>query len=449
MLIFKKIKIELWAIFLFLIFLFIAMIGFGSLVRYEVLSSSNKFPIVSSLAVFMAELPSNFKKGLNLDMQSPEERFPGISGFNGTPMEDEAYLLLSKYDGDEKRSFVELIDLRTFEIKKTWRPDVDKIFSLVDHSKPDFINLKRDGNPGRFQIMHPFLTEDGGLIFQEGSPLVKIDANSRLVWQNQEDIFHHTIEQDHEGNFWVPSTAYPYLVDEKYIGSEYGNYHDDAITKISPEGKILYQKSVSNILIENNLGFLLFPITSFYTRDPIHLNDIQPVLNDGPYWRRGDIFLSSRNLSMIILYRPSSNKIVWKGVGNTIAQHDVEIIDDHRISIFNNNVHQFDESKVNGNNQIVIYDFKKDSYSKYFDEAMQFYDVRAISESRGKILPSGALLVEEQNFGRLLFFNEDASLRWQYVNRADNGKIYLVKWCRLLYKQNDLDKVHKILEIEE
>ena len=51
----------------------------------------------------------------------------------------------------------------------------------------------------RYRIFHPFLTEDGGLIFHCGSPLVKIDKNSKLVWQNQEDVFHHSNEQDHEG----------------------------------------------------------------------------------------------------------------------------------------------------------------------------------------------------------------------------------------------------------
>ena len=36
---------------------------------------------------------------------------------------------------------------------------------------------------------HPILSDDGGLIFKHNSPLVRIDKNSELVWQNQEDIF--------------------------------------------------------------------------------------------------------------------------------------------------------------------------------------------------------------------------------------------------------------------
>ena len=48
--------------------------------------------------------------------------------------------------------------------------------------------------------------------------------------------------------------------------------------------------------------------------------------------------------------------------------------------------HFFDGEKVDGNNEVVIYDFKTDSYSKYFDESLQQYDVRTVTEGRSQIL---------------------------------------------------------------
>ena len=445
----KKIKIELWVLCLAGVLLFIGLVGFGSLVRHEILAPVSRLPILSSAALFIAEIPVNLKKIISVsDLQSTEQRFPNISGFQGNPLAEETYLLLSKYDGDAQRSVVELVDLRSFEVKKTWRPDIDKINESVDTSQPEFENLKRDGNTKRFRIFHPFLTEDGGLIFL-GPPMVKIDKNSQLVWQNQEDAFHHSIEQDQEGNFWIPTHVYPYQLDKKYVGLEFDNYLDDAITKVSADGEILFQKSVSNILIENKLKFLLFPSPWFYSGDPIHLNDIQPVLTDGPHWKRGDLFLSLRHQSMIILYRPSTNKIIWKGAGHTDEQHDVDILDDHRISIFNNNAWEtFDGEKVDGSNEVVIYDFKTDSYSKYLNESLKQYDVRTLTEGRSQILDNNDLFIEEQNYGRILYFNKDKSLQWQYVNRADNGNVYILNWSRILYKPEDINKVRKILEIE-
>jgi len=452
MILFKKIKIELWVLCLIGFLSFLLAIGTGILVRQELIGSA-KLGIISKTALFFAEIPANLKLLILGDLITNEQRFSEVSGFQGDQLEEEVYLLLSKYDGDKDnylfhdgRSIVELIDLRSFEVKKTWSPDIDQINGLVNNF-PKFDYLKTDKNVQRYRMQHPILTEDGGLIFHDVSPLVKIDTNSELVWQNQEDIFHHSLEQDHEGNFWVPTSVYPYLVDKKFVGSERNVYSDDAITKVSPNGEILFQKSVTNIFIENNLGFLIFPITAFYTTDPIHLNDIQPVLTDSLYWKRGDLFLSLRNQSMIVLYRPSTNKIIWKGTNSIIQQHDVDILDDHRISIFNNNLHLLNKGQiVNGNNEVIIYDFKTDSYSKYLNESLKKNDVRSIENGRSQILPNGDLFVEETDYGRLLYFNEDESIQWQYVNRADNGKVYYVKWSRILYKPEDIEKVRKTLE---
>jgi len=449
----KKIKIELWVLFLAGLISLLLAIGTGVLVRQELVGSV-KFGVVSKAALFLAEIPLNIKRiqTKSGDLFAKIQKFPDIKGFQGKPLEEETYLLLSKYDADIERSIVELIDLRSLEVKKTWRPDIDQINDLVDTSLPEFENLERDKNAKRYLIMHPFLTDDGGLIFHDNSPLVKIDKNSQLVWQNQEDNFHHSIEQDHEGNLWIPSFIYPTQVDNKYAGSEWNAYFDDAITKVSPDGKILFQKSVGNILVENNLEFLLSHLM-YYTNDPIHLNDIEPVLSDSMHWKRGDVFLSLCNISMVVLYRPSTNKIIWKGTGKFIQQHDVDILDDHRISIFNNNLHLFNNRKedppgvVDGNNEVVIYDFKTDSYSKYLDESLEQNNVRTVDEGLSQILDNGDLFIEEQNYGRLLYFNKDRSLQWQYVNRADDGNVYQLKWSRILYKPEDIIKVRKIIEI--
>ena len=87
---------------------------------------------------------------------------------------------------------------------------------------------------------------------------------------------------------------------------------DDAIVKLSNNGELLYEKSISEIFIENGLEHLLFSIGgNNFIRDPIHSNDVQPVNFDGEYWKKGDVFLSLRHQSMILLYRPSTNEIVW------------------------------------------------------------------------------------------------------------------------------------------
>ena len=184
--------------------------------------------------------------------------------------------------------------------------------------------------------------------------------------------------------------------------------------------------------------------------DPTHLNDIQPVNFDGEFWKKGDVFLSLRHQSMILLYRPLTNEIIWKGTGPFFHQHDVDILDSHRISIFNNNSKNFvNGDVVDGNNEVVIYDFKTNEYSSYLKKSLIEYDVRTNIEGLSQILSNGDLFVEESYFGRTLYFNANGSLRWSHLNRANNGMVNRVGWSRILYTKKDLEIVNSFLRNRE
>ena len=58
------------------------------------------------------------------------------------------------------------------------------------------------------------LLQDGGLLFQKTTPLRKIDACSNLMFQNTEDLFHHSLEKDFDGNIWAMSHLYPQSLPE-------------------------------------------------------------------------------------------------------------------------------------------------------------------------------------------------------------------------------------------
>ena len=174
---------------------------------------------------------------------------------------------------------------------------------------------------------------------------------------------------------------------------------------------------------------------------------IQPVDFDGEFWKKGDVFLSLRHQSMVLLYRPSTNKIIWKGTGPFFSQHDVDILSDHQISVLNNNFRDFVSGGiVDGNNEIIIYDFKTKEYSSYLSNSLIKNDVRTKTQGVSQILPNGDLFIEETNYGRTLYFNSDGSLRWTNVNRAANGKVYIVSWSRILYNDKDIQIVNKFLK---
>ena len=442
-------KIEIWILYLTILLSFLFAVAFGVLVRQELVGSV-KAGWISKTALTLAEIPMNIRKIL-IDKNDlmVEDRFPSSGGFNGTPNLEKSYLLLSRYDGDLQEGVVELVDLTNYEIIHTWNPDIDAFNDLVEQID-DFKYLNRDYNNKRSMLMDPYLTSNGELLFGWERPLRKIDACSNLVFQNTHDIFHHTIEIDNDGNLWVPSHIYPQSLPIEKIGRdirEEGGFYDDAIVKLSPENEILYEKSVSQIFIDNGLEYLLFAHGDDYEEDPIHLNDIQPVNSDGNFWKKGDVFLSMRHQSMVLLYRPSTNEIIWKGTGPFLHQHDVDILDNNRISVFNNRSINIvnDTNIVDGHNEVIIYDFNTNEYSSYLKDSLIQNDVRTITEGRSEILTNGDLYIEESNYGRTLYFNADGSLRWTHVNRAGDGNVYRVGWSRILFTKEDIQTVNSFL----
>lgn len=355
------------------------------------------------------------------------QRFAGEAGWNvksGAAPEGMA-VALSRYDGDEKRGIVEFVDLNSGKTLHSWRPDVDAINGLSKmHEK--YVNLARDFTPARYMEHHPLILEDGSLIYHGmDSPLVKVDACSRVVWTVDGD-FHHSIERDADGNIWTVNSFHPPSI--PLVGED---FDDDAIAEVSPAGEILFDKSVAGILIGAGLGHIIYS-HDVYDQDPIHLNDVQPVDADGPYWKKGDLFLSLRNPSMLMLYRPSTDEIVWRRQGPWLMQHDVDVISDHEIAVYNNNTAATPGGGATiVSNNIVIYDLATGATREPFTEAFRKYEIHTETSGLFSLFPDGSVMIEEHDYGRLLALGPDGEMRWSYVNRAPkDGRVYHLGWSR-------------------
>ena len=257
-------KVEIWILYL-IIFLFLPLSAcFGFLIRQE-LVGSRKFGSLSKSALFVAELPVNFLRfveGVNYDLRVAN-RFSNLNGFDGIPNEKESFLLLSRHNKKLNEGIVELIDLTNFKVLHTWNPDLNALNKLVEQVD-EFKYLERDKNNSRSLISHPLLLKDGGLVFQDVTPLRKIDSCSNLIFQNTKDLFHHSNEVDIDGNIWTSTHIYPQTLPVNKVGRnniyDKGGYFDDGIVKLSKNGKILFEKSISQIFIEKmdwSISFLL------------------------------------------------------------------------------------------------------------------------------------------------------------------------------------------------
>ena len=77
--------------------------------------------------------------------------------------------------------------------------------------------------------------------------------------------------------------------------------------------------------------------------------------------------MSIRSQSAIIHYRPSTNKVINYITGPFAMQHDVDIISDKEISIFNNNNFLIN----NEYSEILIYNFKTKKFRTLFNDQLQ------------------------------------------------------------------------------
>jgi hypothetical protein len=408
-------------------------VGFANL-AVHVAKGGKRLGAASDAISLISDFPKLIRRMRNADnylrIQNDHHHFDKL-GFtfnyppNTRPNED--YLLLSRYDGDEGRSVVELWDLNSQTLKHTWRPPVDEFHRLAHLETNDNV-LLRDENVGRMILRHALVLEDASLVYKSRSPLVRVSVCNKLIFQNDTDIFHHSTEMDDEGYFWVPTRIEPTHV--KYVDKI--NFFDGAITRISPEGKIVFQRSVSELFLKYGYSRYVYGRNA-YSDNPIHINDIQPVNSDGPYWKRGDVFVSLRTHSILMLYRPSTDEILWLKEGPWQHQHDVDVLDDHRISVFNNNsIESFPIMRSLGHSQVLVYDFNDGTVTSPWDDVLTKLDFHTETEGLHTIRPDGSIMLEEQNSGRLLMLDPKKEIDWQYVDGSSSGDIWRLGWSRLI-----------------
>jgi hypothetical protein len=440
-------KFFTYPVFLILFLSIIGMMGFGAIVKYNY-DGGEKYQFLQKPVMLISSVPINIRKiikyrTINFDKPLILTKHKGKKRFEQfIKKKRNALLVLPRYDHSLSRSVVNIVDLNNFEIIHTYKHDIDEMNNKILNTE-EFPKPNTSDSLLRFEYRHPLLLEDGSIISDSDySVEFKIDFCSNLQWINEEETFHHSKMLDHEGNIWVggqmlPNSQYA----KKYVIK---NFEDDSIIKINTDGKILYNKSVTEILIENNIVADNFALTSSlsYQLDPIHLNDIEPVFSDTQYWKKGDVFLSIRHQSAIIHYRPSSNKVINYITGPFAQQHDVDIISDKEILILNNN-NFFVDSEYS---EVIVYNFETKKFRKLFNDQLQNENFKTDTQGLSHIFNDGSLMVEEQNHGRIILFNNKGEKEWEFVNKDKNGDIGFVSWSRVIEDEMFIEKFKSLIK---
>lgn len=197
------------------------------------------------------------------------------------------------------------------------------------------------------------------------------------------------------------------------------------------DGEIVRVWSVKDILERHGYFGLLYGVGE-YEVDRIHLNDVQPMLETDDYVQAGDVALSIRNLSTVMLYRPSTDEIIWLQIGPWLNQHDVDYEGDGVFTIFGNDMVRREFKKrtpFRGYSTIWKYDQKTGEASEYLP--MDNSDIYTATEGRHRVLKNGDAFVEETDQHLLHRVSPDG-LRWSYANGIDDNVIGAMHWSRYL-----------------
>jgi len=296
-----------------------------------------------------------------------------------------------------------------------WRVDPTELF-------PDSVH--RRGTDLSEQDVHgSMLLPNGDVVVNvEYAGTARLDACGKVEWTVSEGN-HHSVARAADGSFWIPGVSEErearsdrYPGPEGYPGLD-GTVFHSLILHVSPDGELLREIPVLDLLYENDLERFIPKNDQQDRNDVLHLNDVEPlppsVAGEYPMFEAGDLLVSLRNLDLVLVFDPDSLEVRWSASRPFIMQHDPDWMGDGWIGVLDNNWDDTERGTMLGGSRIVAIQPHTDSTKVLFPTARSepFYTAH-----RGKWerLEKGNLLLAEADEGRVVEVAPDGSTVWEW-----------------------------------
>jgi hypothetical protein len=161
--------------------------------------------------------------------------------------------------------------------------------------------------------------------------------------------------------------------------------------------------------------------------DFFHVNDVELVrVNKDGILRNNDILISCRNINAVIQIR--DDKVVNYFTGEFRKQHDVDVVNENMISVFNNNSSDVKYPWLSEKHSNIVY--KNLSSGK---DSIAYDNLNLYTYTEGQMQHFGNYkYFENQNSNEIVILNEEnVVFRGYQYNKFNRGKVNLLNWCQI------------------
>lgn len=264
--------------------------------------------------------------------------------------------------------------------------------------------------------------------------MVELDKAGNVIWDYQDAegrLLHHDQNRLPNGNYLLLCSR---LIDVPAISSQ--TLEDDCVIEVDRDGNVVWEWQTAD-------HFDDFDFTDdrkqqiFDTGDDwAHANAAYAIppntSHADPRFRPGNIIISYRFISQVVVVDRDTGDIVWRSDGITIGQHDAQMLPDSapgggNILVFDNGNGGYYVSadievwrywsrvvEIDPNTGSIVWEYSATSSGR---PPWTFFSWFISSAQR---MPNGNTFIDEGAFGRMFEVAEDGQIVWEYVSPVTN-----------------------------
>jgi arylsulfotransferase ASST len=294
---------------------------------------------------------------------------------------------------------VYLVDMEG-KLVHTWEMPYPAQYGRLTDQGTLFYNGKTPENSDRFISGKPY---------KIGS-VMEADWDSRVLWEVKHPDHHHDGILLRNGNVLLiclaklPRELVP-RIQGGMAGTEHrGEMYGDYLLEMTKDGQTVWEYPTWEHLDPETDR-----ITAIQEpRDEwTHANGLAELPN-------GDIVVSFRTISTVIIIERQTGEVIWKlSAPPLCGQHAPTPLPNGNLLIFDNGPHRLDHSMPFSRVVEVELATKKIVWEYREKREIDFFSPRISNAQR---LPNGNTMICEGDFGRLFEVTSDGELVWEYVN---------------------------------